>query len=83
VLGHITFSWFWLLLLGVAFTVTVVLLLRALFPDFARESRGSSGDTALELLRERFARGELDETEYERRRAVLQGTPRQHLRTRA
>lgn len=33
------------------------------------------GTTALTILDERFARGELDEDEYRRRRAVLTGGP--------
>ncbi len=39
-------------------------------------SRGATGDRALTLLRERFARGEIDEEEYQRRhRALDEETP--------
>lgn len=34
-----------------------------------------SGDSALESLRQRFARGEIDRAEYEERRAALRGRP--------
>ena len=34
-----------------------------------------AGPDALEILRQRYARGEIDDAEYERRRAVLQAPP--------
>jgi putative membrane protein len=34
---------------------------------------GYSGDSAAQILKERFARGEIDKAEYEERRRVLEG----------
>ena len=36
-----------------------------------RDHRGGHGNTAAQILSERFARGEIDKTEYEERRRVL------------
>lgn len=36
--------------------------------------RGTRSDAAMAILRERFARGEIDRAEYETRRDVLSGT---------
>lgn len=62
---------FWLLLLGGGVALVV----------WAISSRQRSGsgprqttdDTALSTLRERFARGDIDETEYRERRRTLEG----------
>jgi uncharacterized membrane protein len=42
--------------------------------DGQQESRSSSaGKTAIEILRERFARGEIDQKEFQQRLKVLNG----------
>jgi putative membrane protein len=63
-----------------AFWVAVIALLilgaRALTTrrgDAARTRDGSATDPAMDDLRGRFARGEIDEAEYQRRRSILQG----------
>lgn len=53
-----------LLLIGIALAVGYVLVTR---------SAGSRDDRALEVLRERYARGELSDEEYASRREALQG----------
>lgn len=42
--------------------------------DIAPEWEDASGDPAIQALRERYARGEIDEAEYRRRLAVLTET---------
>jgi putative membrane protein len=59
----------WLLLLALLI-VGAIALVRALLPRSADAPR----DDALETLRARFARGEIDEAEYARRRASLART---------
>jgi putative membrane protein len=56
---------FWVLLI-----VVVVWLVRAMsFPD--RKS-GGSDKSPLEILQDRFARGEIDEEEFEQKRKLLE-----------
>jgi putative membrane protein len=52
----------------------IVLAIRWLIRADRRGSHeGPATPDALEILRLRYARGEIDEAEYERRRAVLKG----------
>lgn len=53
-----------------AIVVVVVLLLRAYGSDKSR-ARTSSASRADDILKERFARGEIDKEEYEERRRIL------------
>ena len=63
----------WMLLLLALTVLGGVALARALLP----RSRGHEHeDVALDVLRSRFARGEIDEAEYRHRRATLQHDPR-------
>lgn len=59
----------WLLVIVVV-VVSIVLLVRGLQgPARSNQSEGRAG--ALQILEERFARGEIDATEFEERRRVL------------
>ena len=75
--GFDGFGGWWLMGMGmmVLFWVAIVLLLiwavRSLFPRQIVSGR----DQALETLRQRFARGEINAAEYERARANLEQTP--------
>ena len=70
--GHAMFGpfmWlFWLVLL-----VVVIIALRVLSGGAARGDGPGAKQTPLELLEERYARGEIDEEEFERRRRTLRG----------
>jgi putative membrane protein len=61
--GLMHLVWWALLLAG------AVVLLRALFG----ERHGGRADSALQILRERYARGEIDQAEYDERRKQLKG----------
>jgi putative membrane protein len=59
-------------LLFIAFIVVgVVFLVR--YTESERTTRRSEGSRALDILEERFARGEIDRQEYEERRRILTG----------
>ena len=63
---------FFLLFLGLI-VVGVVFVVRS-FSDGGRMAQQPGGNRALDILDERFARGEIDKTEYEeRRRALTEG----------
>jgi putative membrane protein len=60
-------AWTWLLTLTLV-VVAAILVTRLLLP---RPSDRSPDDAALDVLRTRFASGEIDEAEYLHRRATL------------
>lgn len=57
-------SLFWIMLLAILVVGAVALLRPARRPD---GSAGAGTDTALEIVRQRYARGEIDAVEYEER----------------
>ena len=59
------FMWIlWLVLI-----VIIVYIMKDFIPG---NTKKTSGDDALEILRQRFARGEIDEQEYEQRKKELE-----------
>jgi putative membrane protein len=66
-------NWGWGALMMIVFWVLAVLLVWVLVRSGSRP-QGPDTPDALEVLAERFARGEIDEEEYERRRRTLQRT---------
>lgn len=50
-----------------------ILLIIAIFFTPWISRRGPSGDSAMDVLRERYARGEIDKDEFEERKRVLKG----------
>jgi putative membrane protein len=76
--GGMAIGWIVWLLIVILFwglvIAAIVLAIRWLIRADRRGSReGPATPDALEVLRQRYARGEIDEAEYERRRAVLKG----------
>ena len=65
--GGIYMIVFWILIL-----VGLVFLIKWLVQSTSRgQADGSSSNRALEILKERYARGEIDKTEFEEKRKVL------------
>jgi len=55
-----------------------VAIVAALTPTGARRSRATAGPGPLQVLNERFARGEIDEAEYQQRSAAFDPHPHPH-----
>lgn len=61
--GGLMMVFFWALIIGL-----IVLAVRG----FSSRSGTGTGQTAMDVLRERYARGEIDEDEFDQRRAKLE-----------
>jgi putative membrane protein len=59
---------FWILILGFAIYGFILLISK----PFEKKVAKTTGDAALEILKERFAKGEISEEEFERNKLVLQ-----------
>ena len=67
--GMIFMMIFWVLVI-----VGLVFLIKWLIQSTgSRKTNGTSGSTAIEILKERFARGEIDKAEFESRKKDLSG----------
>jgi putative membrane protein len=64
-------GWIWMTLSWVIVVALVVWVVARLSPRDGTKGRGGTGD-ARRILDERFARGEIDEDEYRRRRTELE-----------
>ena len=64
----------WLVASVVAVLVIAIAAARVVWPSFGSPDDDAVRDQAIERLRERYARGEIDEAEFERRRAYLEDT---------
>ena len=62
-------------LMMIAFIAVIVVVVVLLMRGFGGHRSGAapSEDNALDILQERFARGEIDKEEYEERRRILRG----------
>lgn len=65
------FGWIFMLLFWVILIVAAVVAIKAVAGR--SEPGGKGGDRALEILRERFARGDIGREEYEEKRRTLEG----------
>jgi putative membrane protein len=65
-------GWFWMSFSMVVFWAIVIGLVVWVVRQFSRPSiTGVQGSTAIKILEERFARGEIDKVELEQRKSVL------------
>ena len=65
-------GWGWMSVGTIVVVVVIALLARAVMGGSGSRSVRAEEDPALEALRRRFAAGEIDEEEFNRRRAALQ-----------
>jgi putative membrane protein len=56
---------------GPLFMIIVIVLCMGMMMFMMRSHRHGSGGNALDILKERYARGEINQAEYEERRRVL------------
>lgn len=68
--GFGLFSWLMMLLFWILVIAGVVLLLRWL-AEQVRPKRGASEESALEILKKRYAKGEIDKEEFEAKKRDL------------
>lgn len=69
--GHIVFGHVMMLLYWGALVALIVFVVRALQSSWSAPSAQNSEDKAVDILRQRFARGEINKDEYEARRRIL------------
>jgi len=65
-------GWTWMSMGTIVGIVVIALLVRASIESSGSRTSRTEEDPALEALRHRFASGEIDEEEFNRRRATLQ-----------
>ena len=73
--GMYGFFWmaiFWILVFAVAGGLVVWLASRLKSPTASKSESAWSGPTALDILKERYARGEITKSEYEEMRADIE-----------
>ena len=71
---HMGRGWWWVMGIGwLVFLALVVVLAVVVARHYRPSGRGGTGQAALDILDDRFARGEIDEDEYRQRRDALRG----------
>ena len=70
--GHMGGGWWWVMGIGWLIFLAVIVVLGVLLVRHLTNGPGR-GSSAEDVLAERFARGEIDEEEYRRRRTALRG----------
>ena len=59
-------GWIWIILL--------VVIILVLFNTMGRQGRGNGGKSAMDILKERYAKGEIGKEEFEEKRKELGGS---------
>jgi putative membrane protein len=71
--GHMMFGGLMMIVFWGGVILLIILAVRWLGGESAPRVQGPARSTALDILKERYARGEIDRQEYEERRKVLEG----------
>lgn len=70
--GMMGYGWGWLMMIGVvAFTILGVVALVRYLHNSGRPNYQSAGNNALNILNEKFAKGEISEEEYKSKKAEI------------
>ena len=70
-MGGFGFGGIFMILVWVLIIAGIVMLAKWLFTAYGTGSRNGDGSNALDILKERYARGEIDEQEYQKRKRDL------------
>jgi putative membrane protein len=74
-MGHFSwgmgFGWLFMLLFWILILLGIIAVVKWLVSDSSNRDRGA-GKTALEILKERYVRGEIDREEFEQKKRDLQ-----------
>ncbi len=71
-LGHGVFGVFWMVLFWGALIALIVFVVRYISGSSGRSGPSELKSTPIDILRERFARGEIDKKEFDERRKILE-----------
>lgn len=69
--GGFGFGWIFMILWWVLIIAGIVVLMKWLATSFGMGGRSSGESKALDILKERYARGEIDEQEFQKRKRDL------------
>ncbi|MCC7024188.1 MAG: SHOCT domain-containing protein [Thermomicrobiales bacterium] len=78
--GMTGWGWGWMTIWWLLAIVIIALLVAAALRNSSGARSAESPDSALAVLRRRYAAGEIDEAEFRRRRAELEGVREEDLR---
>lgn len=73
-------GWGWMTIWSLLLIVLIGLLIAAALRNSPGSRSSTVGDSAMAVLRRRYAAGEIDEAEFNRRRAELEAAPEERSR---
>ncbi|OGD30215.1 hypothetical protein A2W60_02215 [Candidatus Azambacteria bacterium RIFCSPHIGHO2_02_46_12] len=71
--GNIFFGWVFMLVWWVLIITAIVVFIKWLIEQFGEKKEGPAAKQAMDILKERYARGEIDKKEFEEKKKDLMG----------